>query len=46
MRLDLGKIHPLLRPVMNNTAATPGGGGTPRRPPAPPLMPKESFLKA
>ncbi|HKY90911.1 MAG TPA: hypothetical protein VJM11_07715 [Nevskiaceae bacterium] len=46
MRLDLGKLHPLLRPVLNNTERTPGGGGTPRRPPAPPLMPKESFLKA
>jgi hypothetical protein len=46
MRYDMGKIHPLLRAVLNNTRGTPGGGGTPRRPPAPPLMPKESFLKA
>lgn len=46
MRLDLGRIHPYLRPVTNNEAATPGGGGTPRRPAAPPLMRRESFLKA
>ncbi len=37
MRADLGKIHAVLLPVTNNTAATPGGGGTPRQPPAPPL---------
>jgi hypothetical protein len=39
MRQDFPKIHELLLPVTNNTAATPGGGGTPRQPPAPPLNP-------
>ena len=39
MRADFPKIHAYLRPVTNNTAATPGGGGTPRQSPAPPLMP-------
>lgn len=29
------KLYPLLRPVTNNSAETPGGGGTPGRPPAP-----------
>jgi hypothetical protein len=39
MREDFPKIHELLLPVTNNTAATPGGGGKPRQPPAPPLNP-------
>ncbi len=39
MRADFPKIHPYLRLVTNNTAATPGGGGVPRRAPAAPLIP-------
>jgi hypothetical protein len=38
MRRDFPRIHPYLRPVKNNTAASPGGGGVPRQPPAPPLQ--------
>lgn len=38
-RRDFPKLHALLLPVTNNTAATPGGGGTPRQPKAPPLDP-------
>jgi len=39
MRADIVKIRTFLRPVLNNTPATPGGGGTPRAPLAPPLRP-------
>jgi hypothetical protein len=39
MRQDFPVLHRHLRPVTNNTAATPGGGGIPRAPAAPALTP-------
>ncbi len=42
MRADFDKIHPYLRLVTNNSAATQGGGGAPRRGPAPALWPAVS----
>lgn len=45
MKADFGDIlWTLLRPVLNNTAETPGGGGTPRRPRLPALIPASTFV--